>query len=325
MPLFVPHKTLIEIMWYGGMEAADIDDMLVANRYNPLNPEIYEEILSGVRTPAWEEAHKINAEIYAKNSSRKIAANARSAYYAEGDFEAYYNPGAVYDIMTYMTGANRGTKGYGTSKTLKIFVTGRLRQFVDIATMVGLPAESIRHYLHQLEPSYGTWALTPVLTYTRIFWNATRLAMRQENVRHSDIREYIMRDQDNMFYLPYLRYLDGSEEDVLAYFGLADFAVVQRKNRSLHGKIGGQIMDYFEEKTRRIIPTDYVKLFVHLDQQIHDLESQDKGMETYREEIRRIFDRLEHIKDSYRSMDELNDMIITIDPNTEKDEPYMKD
>jgi hypothetical protein len=325
MPLFIPHKTLIEVMWYGGMSIPDIDGVLVENRYNPLPPEVYAEIIDDVSTANWKEAHKINEEIYTHNNGQRQTLKLRSAYYGEGDFDAYYNPGSVFDIMTYVSGAHRTAKGFGSTKAMKIFTTSKLRQFVEIATMCGIPAESIRQYLAQLVPNYGIWATKPVLSYAKTFWDATRLTMHTNNLRACDIREYLNLDPDNHFYSPYLQFLDASEDDVLAYFGLADYNTVQRKNKSLHGKIGSKIMDYFDEKSRRIIPTDYIKLFVHLDQQIQDLESQDKGTEAYRNEIKRMFDRLEYLKDNYLTMDELNKMYIALDPSIEKDEPYVKE
>jgi len=325
MPLFIPHKTLIETMWYGGMSIPEIDGVLVDNRYNAMAPEIYAEIIDDVSTERWKEAHKINEEIYAHNSSQRQTLKLRGAYYGEGDFDAYYNPGSVFDIMTYMTGAKRTSKGFGSTKALKIFTTSKLRQFVEISTMCGISAESTRQYLSQLEPNYGIWATKPVLTYVKTFWDATRLTMRINNLRACDIREYLNLDMDNSFYGPYMVHLDASEDDVLAYFGLADYNTVQRKNKSLHGKIGSKIMDYFDEKTRRIIPTDYIKLFVHLDQQLQDLESQDKGTEAYRNEIKRMFERLSYLQDNYRTMDELNQMYIALDPTVEKDEPYVKE
>jgi hypothetical protein len=250
----------------------------------------------------------------------------KPAYCKIADMNKYYNPEIAHDVMGYMTGARTSNNiGLGTSKILKMFTTDRIRKFVEIAALVGISPESIRQHLATLEPNYGAWGLRPVMSYLKFFWDATRLTFKENNVRMCDIREYLTISPDSRYYDPHMVYLDGSEDDVLAYFGLADYSTIQRKNKSLHGKIGGKIMDYFDDKTRRIIPSDYIKLFVHLDTQIQEQESQDKGMEAYRKELQRIFDRVEYVKDAYRTMDELNEIYITKDPRIETDEPYIKD
>ena len=325
MPLFIPHKVLVEVMWYGGLSVPQIDGILIENKYNSLPTDVYEAIIEEVASDAWKEAHSVNSKIYETNSSPNYTGGLKNLYYIEKDFDKYGNPGIVYDVMTYMVGARRSNKGIGTTKVIKIFTTDKLRRFVEMSRLVGMSSESMRQYLQTLEPNFGIWQIRPLLTYINIFWDASRLTFRDNSIRVCDVRNYLTLDRDNRYYEPHLAYLDSSEDDLLCYFGLADYSTVHRKNKSLHGKIGSKIMDYFDDKSRKILPSDYIKLYVHLDTQIQELESQDKGAEAYRNELKRIFERLQYSKDAYKTMDELNELYITTVEGIETDEPFVKE
>ncbi len=325
MPLFVPHKVLIEIMWYGGMSISEIDTALVEHKYNSMPREVYEEIIDGVNRASWEKAHAINEAIYAKNRNRLVLANTQPVYGRAEDFSKYYNPDALYDIMSYMVGARMDVRGVGGTKALQILTNDNLRKFVEIGLVVGIPLQSMRQDLLTLEPKHGRWSMKAILTYVRTFWNAGRTALEQSGIRTCDIRAYLTMEENNPHYDAHIAYLNAGQLDVLKHFGLADYSAIQLANKSLHGKIGSKIMDYFDNKTRKIIPSDYVKLYVHLDAQIAEQESADKGVEAYRNEIKRIFDRIDYVKDEYKSMDELFQQHIGIDNQVEVDEPYIKD
>ena len=325
MSIFVPHKTLIETMWYAGLSIEEIDNTMVDNKYNPMPAEVYEGIISMVRSDSWDKAHEKNKKINAYNKEGVNALRPKALYYVKEDFSEYSSPDATFDIMSYVAGARILGIGLGSYKTTRMFTTSKLRQFIEIATMVGMANESIRINLAKLDPSFGSWSNRTLLLYTRIFWDASRVALRSNNIRNCDIRDYYRRDDSNQHYYPHRLHLDGTEDDVLSYFGLSDYSAIARNNKSIHSKIGGQITEYIEQKSRKVMPTDYIKLYIHLNEQIQELENRDQGAEEYRREINRIFDRLQHMQENYKTMDELNKEYIAIDKSIMTDEHYIKD
>lgn len=306
------------------MSAEQIKSSLNDMKYNALPEGVCEKIISDVNTETWQNAHHINEEIYAYNNTPFVS-GLKTAYWDKDDFYGYPNPGAFYDIMTYITNAVRGGKGTGSYKIYRIFTSELLRAFVEMAIMVGMPSDSIRRHLSGLDPNLGVWSQTVVMTYSRIFWDATRLSLKTKNVRHCDIREYFMLNCKNPFYEPYMVHLGSTEDDILAYYGLASFSTLVRKNKSIHGKIASQIMEYFDNKTKKILPTDYIKLYMHLDAQIADQESKDRGAEVYREEIERIFKRLAYVSENYPNMDQLVNLPANKDSDIPVDDPYIKE
>lgn len=321
MPKFVPHKLLIELLWYGGMDMEDIDATCTDLSYNTLDVDTYQTILKGAaRRKGWTEAHDKNRETYLHNMADDYQPDLKALYINEADLANIPYRSTCLDIVAHFTGAPHGSLLYGTKKVLRIFNTEALRQYVEAALLINMGIETIAQYLSILEPGEGVWSKRAVLMYSRIFWNSV-----QRGIRQCDIRYYFNINQNNKFYDVHMAFMNQDEASLLAFYGIADYNMIVRKNKRLHGIINTKIGDYMMNRSKKVLPADYIKLYMHLDSQITDAEIGDKGTEAYRNEVKRIFERLGYISENYKHMDELNDMVIATEEGIEKDEPYIKE
>lgn len=320
MPKFVPHKLFIELLWYGGMEMEDIDATCTDLKYNTLEPSVYMTILNGAeKRKGWTDAHKENRKRYLHNMVDRYQPDLKPLYTDVKHLDSIPYKNICFDIISYYTGARKGALAYGTNKVLRIFNTDALRQYVETALLINMSAEAITQYLSVLDSASGVWTKRVVLMYSRIFWNAS-----QRGIRQCDIRYYFNVNAKNDFYDVHQTFMNQDEPSLLAFYGIADYSMLIRKNKRLHGIINSRMNDFFLNKSKKVLPSDYIKLYMHLDSQITTAEVGDKGTEAYRNEIKRIFERIGHIKENYKHMDELNDMIIVTEEGIEKDEPYIK-
>ena len=310
---------LVKHLWYSGLEIPDISKVCTDNLYNDLPTDIYEAIIAECKdNRGWEEAHNINREVYVYNSGAVYSSQLRRMYYCSEHFADIPWRDIALDIMSYLSGARRVAGTAGTRKVMKIFTTESYRRFIEVAMLLGMPNMSIAHNMSMLDPSGGSYS-----DRTRTFWNATKSTLKTNGIRVCDVREYLDLDEENSFYDFHSAYLQKDESALLVYYGLADYSVIVRKNKHLHGMLNSKLSDAISNNSRQVLPSDYVRLYMHIDAAITDAEVGDKGVEEYRKEIERIKERTAHTKEEYVTMDQLKNMVIKIDENVEKDEPFM--
>jgi len=312
----IPFYHYIRLMMMCGLVRDEMKSILLSMNFNTLPEEVWDRIEDGIRSdPA--------VDILIRQNRRKRTMREHTLI-PDRFLETFKAKDMAIMLMHSFDIKRHRNRRSHTKRAKHILDKWEEREYIECAASQGIPLSIIKERWNSYHgEAYNKLSLRALAAFYYFFWDVSEKTLDSLGATKQDLLDYLVLNKRSPWYSNHRYLLYRQPIELFHYFGLMTNEERVGVNRLLLGDAVKEIRA--AQRTSKPVPPEAVDLFKTVNSELVAIDKEKKSVDSYRDEMDRIFSRVKVVKRERESIDEIRKKTYEFSTSPELDTPYNPD